>query len=98
MSIEVEKEINFGKVLFFALAIAILVIFIGNKVFDTSPLKPDSDCLEWGVFVTNPNGTQSWAITSHDPKTREEAEQIAQQMENQDMGNRYYEAKCKRYK
>lgn len=81
------------------LVFLIIAIVTFAILVNTNPLKKDDkDCLEWGVFVTNPNGTQGWAITSHDPKTREEAEQIAKQLENQDMGNRYYEAKCKRYK
>lgn len=93
------KETNLvGSFIAFGLVICLLIaLFI---VKGTNPLKrQDSDCIEWGIEVENPNGTKSWAYTAYDPKNREEAERLAKQMEMEDVkGNRYYNAKCKRYK
>lgn len=78
----------------------VICLLLGIFIIQNSPTKRlDSDCVEWGVEVEYPNGTKAWANTSYDPKNREEAERIAKQMELEDvMGNRYYTAKCRRYK
>ena len=96
--IETKEQNKVGYTLSFIVLVFILFcIYLANN---TNPLKrPDSDCIEWGIEVENPNGTKSWAYTSYDPKDREEAERMAKQMEMEDVkGNRYYTAKCKRYK
>lgn len=86
--------------IFISVSIIICLVLAIILINNTNPLKrPDSDCIEWGVEVTYPNGTRAWANTSYDPRDREEAERIAKQMEMEDIkGNRYYTAKCRGYK
>jgi hypothetical protein len=80
----------------------IFCIILGFAILQSEIIFPkaksDSDCLEWGVEVQYPDGTKDWAKIWKTPKTREEAEDIANQLEEQDRSGRYYEAKCKRYK
>lgn len=60
--------------------------------------RDDKDCIEWGIEIQNPNGTKAWAFTPADPRTKEEAEEMAHNMELQDRGGRYYVVRCKKYK
>jgi hypothetical protein len=63
-----------------------------------SAKRTDADCIEWAVKVTYPNKTEAWAIMPYDPRNKEEAEQIAKQLESQDRGGRNYRAECKKYR
>ena len=92
------KQTNsLGAILGLGLVICLVIALFVVK--GTNPLKTDADCIEWGIEVENPNGTKAWAFTPYDPRNREEAERLAKQMETEDIkGNRYYTAKCKRYK
>lgn len=97
MSVTTQRT-TASPVLVVLVVILLLGIAIWGLLSNGYDSRPDSDCIEWGVQVIHPNKTRGWALLPAIPKSREEAEAIAHQLESQDAGGRYYEAKCRRFK
>lgn len=82
----------------------ILLVLIVYGLAQTTYLFSDStekkQCLEWGVIRRNNNTRgEDWAKINRIPMNEEEAEQIARELEAQELTGQYeYEARCKRYK
>lgn len=94
------KEVNKAGIGIGIIIVVVLIWAISQIAVSTSGSggRDDKDCIEWGIEVENPNGTKSWAFTPADPRNREEAEEMAHNMELQDRGGRYYKARCRKYK
>lgn len=78
----------------------ILAIILGIVALGYFQAQDDSDCLEWGVIKRN-NATrgESWAPIHTVPRTREDAERIARELESQELTGQYdYEVRCKKWK
>lgn len=92
------QESNMVGVIIAVIIVLALLAGIAKINSGSGGKRDDKDCIEWGVEVEHPNKTKSWAFTPADPRTKEEAEEMAHNMELQDRGGRYYKARCKKYK
>jgi hypothetical protein len=91
-------EVSRTKLILSVIFCIILGVAILQSEIIFPKAKSDADCLEWGVEVQYSDGTKDWAKIYKIPRNREEAEDIAKQLEEQDRSGRYYEAKCKKWK
>lgn len=98
MSSTKSSDATFIAVIVVCLIIIAGAFYVTKIATDPQVANPTAtpDCIEWGIERTNRDGSKEWVRTLFAPRNREEAEQKAKELEDQDMGGRYYVAKCKR--